>query len=85
MDILRLMATRDIMAIAPDAERTITDMFASVRTKPDFGNDRFVRTLYEQARMHQAGRLMHLGGRAGQGSGDHPSQGGFSCHIFPMR
>ncbi|MCI2128732.1 MAG: hypothetical protein LKK25_04980, partial [Sphaerochaeta sp.] len=44
--------------------RTITDMFASVRTKPDFGNDRFVRTLYEQARMHQAGRLMHLGGES---------------------
>jgi hypothetical protein len=85
MDILRLMATRDIMAIAPDAERTITDMFASVRTKPDFGNDRFVRTLYEQARMHQAGRLMHLGGRAGQGSGDPLLKEAFPAISLPMR
>lgn len=57
LEILRLMAKNQSMALASDAENAALAIFRNAVKKPDFGNGRFVRNILEQAQMRMAGRL----------------------------
>ncbi len=46
------------VTLAADVRETVLPMFRRAALTRDFGNGRFVRNLYEQARMNQAGRLL---------------------------
>lgn len=57
MDILKLMVKEVHMNLNPESEDKIRGIFDAVREYRDFGNGRFVRNLFEQARMNLACRV----------------------------
>ena len=56
--ILQLFAKDQKMELAPEVESKLKGFFDCARTYADFGNGRFVRNLFEQAQMRQAGRIV---------------------------
>lgn len=46
------------MKLHPDAVSKLETVFDTVRTKSDFGNGRYVRNVFEMAKMNQASRLL---------------------------
>lgn len=56
--ILNLIARKESMYIEDEAQPKIKEIIAEAMQREDFGNGRFVRNLFEQARMKQAVRLM---------------------------
>jgi len=56
--ILNLISTQEGMRIEASALPTIQRIIAEAMYDPAFGNGRFVRNVFEQARMNQARRLM---------------------------
>ncbi len=59
--IARLMASKDKLQLADDAEKKLEMIFDEARCSVDFGNGRFVRNVLEKARMQQAVRLLEMG------------------------
>jgi AAA+ superfamily predicted ATPase len=59
-EILEFMARDKEIGIAPDVREKVASIFDRAVKSPDFGNGRFVRNLFEQARMSQADRLIAM-------------------------
>lgn len=57
VQILRLMAKNDGYEISPEIEDKCRKIFAAAGRKKDFGNGRFVRNLWEQAKLAQSSRI----------------------------
>ncbi len=62
VEIARTMADQAEYSIAPDAEPTLVAILDEARTRPGFGNGRFVRNLFEQAVGRHAVRLARADG-----------------------
>ena len=60
MQILRLFVKENGLSISSDVEAKVLPIFMEAVKHPDFGNGRFVRNLFDKARMNQAGRLMKM-------------------------
>jgi len=58
--ILELMAKCHEMNLGDDVADKITPIFESAVKSNDFGNGRFVRNLFEKAKLKQAGRLVRM-------------------------
>ena len=58
--IAELIARGKSLRIADDAKEKLYDLVNSARNSQDFGNGRYVRSLIEQARMEQAGRILAM-------------------------
>jgi AAA+ superfamily predicted ATPase len=58
-EILEFFARENEMALAPDVRDCILPIFKSAVKANDFGNGRFVRNIFEKARMNQADRLVN--------------------------
>ena len=58
--IVRMMAARDGLSIAPGADQALETYFSLRMLAPDFGNARTARTLLERAREGQAVRIAPL-------------------------
>ncbi len=56
--IARLIGRKNGMSITDGAMERLGQVFAAARANSDFGNGRYVRTVFEQARMNQASRLL---------------------------
>jgi hypothetical protein len=59
--ILEFMAAKHEMRLAADVCEKVKPIFESAGREPDFGNGRFVRNLFEKAKMNQANRLVAMG------------------------
>ena len=57
-EIARLLSKKNGMSIDDEAVAKLEAVFESARVQGDFGNGRYVRNLFEQARMNQASRLL---------------------------
>jgi len=60
-DILELIAKRESMSVSKDVKGKLLPILETAMKEPDFGNGRFMRNLYESARMKQSGRLITIG------------------------
>lgn len=58
--ILNLFVKDGMMVLSGDVQKKVMPIFEEAVKHPDFGNGRFVRNLYERARMRQASRLVTL-------------------------
>ena len=56
--IASLMAKGKGMHITDEAQGKLHEIFACARLQSDFGNGRYVRNIFEQAKMNMASRLM---------------------------
>ena len=56
--ITRLITEKNGMKIEQAALEKLAAVYESARTRSDFGNGRYVRNIFEQAKMNQASRLM---------------------------
>jgi hypothetical protein len=59
-EIAKLMCRGKGLSIDGGAMDKLKVLFDSVRKAADFGNGRYVRNIFEQAKMNQASRLMEL-------------------------
>ena len=59
MDILRLFVSESKMVLDDVAEPKLRRILEHASQEPGFGNGRFARNLFEQARLRQASRLIH--------------------------
>ena len=59
-DIARLIGKRNGMTITDGAIAKLSTLFEDAKKKNDFGNGRYVRNIFEQAKMNQATRLAEL-------------------------
>ena len=59
-DIAKLIGRGKGMSITEDAMNKLKVLFDDARTRDDFGNGRYVRNVFEQAKMNQATRLVEL-------------------------
>lgn len=59
--ILNLIAKQECMHIEPSAQLKINCILSEAMEYEDFGNGRFARNMFEQAKMKQASRLMACG------------------------
>ena len=59
-DIAKLIGRGKGMSITEDAMNKLKVLFDDARTRNDFGNGRYVRNVFEQAKMNQATRLVEL-------------------------
>ena len=62
-EIAKLMSEKKRTILAEGVKENMISIFEAARAKEDFGNGRFVRNLMEKARMKQASRLIHNGGK----------------------
>lgn len=60
VDILKLIAKDNKVNLADDVEAKIRDILSRAIKEKDFGNGRFVRNLFERARMRQASRIVSM-------------------------
>ena len=56
--ITQLLVKKNGMKISADACERLEKVFDQARTESDFGNGRYVRNIFEQAKMNQASRLL---------------------------
>ena len=59
-DILKLIAQKETMTICEDVKDKILPILETAIHEPDFGNGRYIRNMYESARMMQSGRLINI-------------------------
>ena len=59
-EIAKLIGRGKGMSITEDAINKLKVLFDDARTRNDFGNGRYVRNVFEQAKMNQATRLVEL-------------------------
>ena len=59
-EIAKLIGRGKGMSITKDAINKLKVLFDDARTRNDFGNGRYVRNVFEQAKMNQATRLVEL-------------------------
>ena len=57
-EIAQLISQKNGMKLHPDAVSKLETVFDTVRTQSDFGNSRYVRNVFEMAKMNQASRLL---------------------------
>ena len=62
VEILKLFVKNDGYKISPEIEEKCRGIFAEACRKKDFGNGRFVRNLWEQARLKQSSRICRENG-----------------------
>ena len=60
MQILGLLAEKQSMSLDDSVRGKVMPILSAASKDPDFGNGRFVRTLFEMARMKQAERLLAM-------------------------
>ncbi len=60
IQILKLIASKNNTLLAEDVVNKVAPVFEAAQKDPSFGNGRFVRNLFEQAKMKQATRLIHM-------------------------
>ena len=60
LSILRLFIRDAGMELSDDAKPKLLHVFSDVKRQKDFGNGRFARNLFEQARLKQASRILHI-------------------------
>ena len=60
VEIFKLMANENEMLLAEGVEDKISKLFEEARKNSDFGNGRYARNVFEQARMKQASRLVSM-------------------------
>jgi adenylate kinase family enzyme len=58
--IMELFAQKANTTLAPETKDKLTQIFSEAIKHKDFGNGRFVRNIYEKAKMKQAGRLIAM-------------------------
>ena len=58
--ITRLIGDKDGMKIEQGALEKLAALYERVRTQSDFGNGRYARNIFEQAKMNQASRLLEM-------------------------
>ena len=59
-EILELIAKRETMSLSEDVKNKLLPILETAMNEADFGNGRFMRNLYECARMKQSGRLITI-------------------------
>ena len=60
LSILKLFISDSGMALDGSAEPKLIRIFEAAAVQEDFGNGRFARNLFEQARLNQASRILHI-------------------------
>ena len=60
VDILKLMASENKVELSPEVDAKVRDILSRAVTEKDFGNGRFVRNMFERARMRQASRIVRM-------------------------
>jgi len=60
MQILELIAAKQTMTLDENVKDKVLPIISTASREPDFGNGRFMRNLFERARMKQAGRLLKM-------------------------
>lgn len=60
LEILKMFVRESGMEISGDAESKALDIFGRAVEEKDFGNGRFVRNLFEGARMKMASRILRI-------------------------
>ena len=60
VDILKLMASENHVELSPEVDAKVRDILSRALTEKDFGNGRFVRNMFERARMRQASRIVRM-------------------------
>ena len=60
VDILNLIASENNVSLSPEVDAKVRDILSRAVTEKDFGNGRFVRNLFERARMRQASRIVRM-------------------------
>ncbi len=63
VDILKLMARENNVKLDPTVDSKVRDILSRAIDKKDFGNGRFVRNIFERARMRQASRIVGMDGK----------------------
>lgn len=58
--ILNMLAEKQQMNVSEDAQQKVRSILEKAKKIPDFGNGRYVRNLFEKAKMKQANRLLLL-------------------------
>lgn len=59
-EIMKLIASEQKVSFSEDVEKKVRSIIEKAVTSDDFGNGRFVRNLFEHARMAQAERVMRI-------------------------
>ncbi|MDR2572366.1 MAG: AAA family ATPase [Oscillospiraceae bacterium] len=59
-EILALIAKRESMTIGDDVKEKLLPIMETAMLEPDFGNGRYMRNIYESARMKQSSRLITI-------------------------
>lgn len=60
IEILRLMAKEDMVGFDSSCAAKVKEILSLAVNEKDFGNGRFVRNLYERARLRQASRIVRM-------------------------
>jgi hypothetical protein len=60
MRILNHMAEKHRISISENVAEKLLPILSAASMEPDFGNGRYVRNLFERARMRQASRLLKM-------------------------
>lgn len=60
VDILKLIAAENHVDLSPEVDVKVRKILSRAITEKDFGNGRFVRNMFERARMRQASRIVRM-------------------------
>ena len=60
VDILKLMASENNVRLSDEVDGKVRAILSRAITEKDFGNGRFVRNMFERARMRQASRIVRM-------------------------
>ena len=60
VDILKLMAEENNVKLDPSVDYKVREILSRAIDEKDFGNGRFVRNIFERARMRQASRIVRM-------------------------
>ena len=60
VEILKLMASENHVQLSPEVDKKVRGILSRAVNEKDFGNGRFVRNLFERARMRQASRIVRM-------------------------
>ena len=60
VEILKLIASDNDVGLSAEVDAKVRDILSRAITEKDFGNGRFVRNMFERARMRQASRIVRM-------------------------
>lgn len=60
VDILKLMASENNVSLSAEVDEKVRAILSRAIEEKDFGNGRFVRNMFERARMRQASRIVRM-------------------------